>query len=119
MAGCLGVGWAAGIERLALLIDEPAPPPRPITLAPLGDKAEAIALGIAQSLRKAGFNIDLGFSGNLKRRMQRADKIKARAVVILGDNEIEKQIAAVRDLDTGEQVEVALGLLEERLKPFR
>ncbi len=114
-----GVGWAAGIERLALLIDEPAPPPRPITLAPLGDKAEAIALGIAQSLRKAGFNIDLGFSGNLKRRMQRADKIKARAVVILGDNEIEKQIAAVRDLDTGEQVEVALGLLEERLKPFR
>ena len=36
-----GVGWAAGIERLALLIAEPPPPPRPIALVPLGEAAEA------------------------------------------------------------------------------
>ena len=114
-----GVGWAAGIERLALLIDEPALPARPISLVPLGEAGEAMALKLAQSLRRAGFTIDLGYSGNIKRRLQRADKIKARAAVILGDNEIQRQVAALRDLDTGEQTEIPLAALEDRLAPFR
>jgi len=114
-----GVGWAAGIERLALLIEEPAPSPRPIALVPLGKEAELLALQLAQSLRRAGFSIELGYSGNLSRRMQRANKIKARAAVILGDNEIAKQVAAVRDLDSGEQSDVPLASLAERLAAFR
>ncbi len=114
-----GVGWAAGIERLALLIEEPSPPPRPIALVPLGKEAELLALQLAQSLRRAGFPIELGYSGNLSRRMQRANKIKARAAVILGDNEIAKQVAAVRDLDSGEQSDVPLASLAERLAAFR
>ena len=114
-----GVGWAAGIERLALLIDEPPSPPRPIALVPLGEAGERMALKLAQSLRRAGFTIDLGYSGNIKRRLQRADKIKARAAVILGDNELQREVAALRDLDTGEQSEVPLSGLEDRLAPFR
>jgi histidyl-tRNA synthetase len=70
-------------------------------------------------LRRAGFTIDLGFSGNLRRRLARADKIKARAAVIIGDNELAKNVAALRDLDTGEQADVPLAALEERLAPFR
>jgi len=114
-----GVGWAAGIERLALLIDEPAPPPRPIVLVPLGEAGEALTLTLAHSLRRSGFTIDLGYSGNLRRRLQRADKVKARVAVILGDNEIARNVAALRDLDTGEQSEVPLAALEDRLAPFR
>jgi histidyl-tRNA synthetase len=74
---------------------------------------------LAQSLRRAGLHIELGYSGNLSRRMQRANKIKARAAVILGDNEIERQAATVRDLDSGEQAEVPLASLAERLAAFR
>ncbi len=114
-----GVGWAAGIERLALLVAEPAPPARPIALVPLGQAGEVMALKLAQSLRRAGFTIDLGYSGNIKRRLQRADKIRARAAVILGDNELARQVAALRDLDTGEQTEIPLAALEDRLAPFR
>jgi histidyl-tRNA synthetase len=114
-----GVGWAAGIERLALLIEEPPAPPRPIALVPLGKPAEMLALRLAQSLRRAGFAIELGYSGNLKRRLQRANKINARAAVILGDDEIAKQAAAVRDLDSGEQAEIPLASLAERLAAFR
>jgi len=114
-----GVGWAAGIERLALLIEEPPAPPRPIALVPLGKPAEMLALRLAQSLRRAGFHIELGYSGNLKRRLQRANKINARAAVILGDDEIAKQAAAVRDLDSGEQAEVPLASLAEQLSAFR
>jgi histidyl-tRNA synthetase len=114
-----GVGWAAGIERLALLIEEPPAPPRPIALVPLGKPAEMLALRLAQSLRRAGFAIELGYSGNLKRRLQRANKLNARAAVILGDDEIAKQAAAVRDLDSGEQAEIPLASLTERLAAFR
>jgi histidyl-tRNA synthetase len=114
-----GVGWAAGVERLALLIDEPPPPPRPIALVPLGKQAETLALQLAQSLRRAGFYVELGYSGNLRRRLQRADKIKARAAVILGEDEIARQAAAVRDLDSGEQTEVPLDALSERLAAYR
>jgi histidyl-tRNA synthetase len=85
----------------------------------LGEAGEAMALKLAQSLRRAGFHIDLGYSGNIKRRLQRADKIKARAALILGDNELERQVAALRDLDTGEQTEIPLAALEDRLAPFR
>ncbi len=114
-----GIGWAAGIERLALLIDEPAGPQRPIVIVPLGEAGEAAGLTIAQSLRRAGFSVDLGYSGNLSRRMKRADKLNARAAIILGDNELARQVATLRDFDSGEQVEVPLSELEARLAPFR
>jgi histidyl-tRNA synthetase len=114
-----GVGWAAGIERLALLIAEPPPAPRPVAVVPLGVKAEEMALTLAHDLRRHGFAVDLGYSGNLRRRLSRADKINARAAIILGDNELERRAAGLRDLDTGEQVEVPLDRLMERLQAFR
>jgi histidyl-tRNA synthetase len=114
-----GVGWAAGIERLALLVAEPPPPPRPIAIVPLGTAAEETALTLAHELRRCGFAVDLGYSGNLRRRLSRADKIKARAAIIIGDNELVRRVAGLRDLDTGEQIEVPLDALRERLQAFR
>lgn len=106
-----GVGWAAGIERLSMMLGFEPEVARPIALAPLGDAAEAEALKLAHTLRKAGHTVDLGFSGNLKKRMVRANKINAAKVIILGDDELAKGVAAVRDLDSGEQAEVALSEL--------
>src|SRR5205807_6983839 len=70
-----GVGWAAGVERLALLIDEPPAPTRPIALLPLGEAAEQVALKLGEALRDAGLVVELTYSGNLQRRMRRADRI--------------------------------------------
>jgi len=114
-----GVGWAAGIERLALLIDEPTPPPRPIAVIPVGEKGEAAASKVAHELRGAGYVVDLGYSGNVARRMKRANKIGARAAVILGEDELARAAATLRDLDSGEQIEVPLDALKDRLAPFR
>lgn len=111
-----GVGWAAGIERLAMLIGEPPAPPRPIALVPIGEEAEALALRLAEDLRDAGLVVDLGYSGNVGRRMRRADRIGARAAVLLGDDEWARGAATVRDLDTGEQSEIAFDALAARLK---
>jgi histidyl-tRNA synthetase len=110
-----GVGWAAGIDRLAMLIAEPPAEPRPVALVPIGEEAETFALRLVEDLRDLGLVVDLGYTGNLARRMRRADRIGARAAVLLGEDELAKGVATVRDLDSGEQSEVALGDLPTRL----
>ena len=114
-----GVGWAAGIERLAMLMTEAPAARRPIAMVSMGAAAERQALLLAQTLRQAGFAVDLGYSGNLKKRMRRANKAGARAAVILGDDELARHSATVRDLESGEQELVSLNALSERLSRFR
>jgi histidyl-tRNA synthetase len=111
-----GVGWAAGIERLAMLIGEPPALARPIALVPLGEAAERAALKLGEALRDAGLVVELTYSGNLQRRMRRADRIGARAAVLIGDNELAQNAATLRDLDSGAQELVPLGDLPARLK---
>jgi len=110
-----GVGWAAGIERLALLLQEPPAPPRPIALVPLGEAAEGEALQIADRLRRAGQVVELTYGGNLKKRLKRANTVQARAAVLLGEEELARGEATVRDLDSGQQESVPLDALLARL----
>ena len=114
-----GTGWAAGIERLALMIAAPPPPVPAIAIIPVGDDAEAEAQAQAARLRHAGFTVDLGFSGNLKKRLDRANKANAAAAVILGPDELAKGAATVRDMETGEQTEVPLSSLQDHLARYR
>jgi len=106
-----GVGWAAGVERLALMVGQAPAGPRPIALIPMGDAAEAKCRALAQTLREAGIAVELGYSGNMKKRLKRADKANARMAVILGDDELANGVAQLRDLDSSEQREVALDQL--------
>ena len=55
-----------------------------------------------------GIAVEQDYRGNMKRRMQRANKLNARAAVIIGDDELAKGVAQLKDLDSGEQREVAL-----------
>ncbi len=114
-----GVGWAAGVERLVMLCEEPPPPPRPVALIPVGETAAARLLALAEELRASGLRVDLGYSGNLGRRMKRANRIAAAAAVIVGDDELARAAATVRDMETGEQDEVPLAALAERLARYR
>jgi histidyl-tRNA synthetase len=111
-----GIGWAGGIERLMMLSNEPAASPRPVAIAPLGPAAESRALGIARTLRRAGIAVEQDYRGNMKRRMQRANRLNARAAVILGDDELARDVVQLKDLDSGEQREVALEQLVDVLK---
>ena len=114
-----GTGWAAGVERLALMIAEPPGPARPVAVVPIGQAAEAEALSLVQRLRRADFTTDLGFSGNLKKRLKGANKANAVAAVIIGEDELAKGAATVRDMETGEQTEVKLSALEYHLARYR
>ena len=110
-----GVGWAAGVERLSLLAEPPAATIRPVALVPLGPAAEAEAMVLARRLRKAGVVVDLGYGGNLKKRMKRADRVGAAQAVIFGDDELARGAAQLKSLDDGAQTEVALADLVDRL----
>ncbi len=113
-----GIGWAGGIERLAMLAAADLPAPRPIAVVPIGEAAEQTALTLTQRLRHAGFRVELGYRGNLSKRMKRANKLAAAAAVLIGEDELARGAATLRDLDSGEQREVPLDGIEAALKPY-
>ncbi|HET9810334.1 MAG TPA: histidine--tRNA ligase [Sphingomicrobium sp.] len=109
------VGWAAGIERLAMLIDAP-PADRPsVVVVPLGDRAELAAGGILAGLRRAGVAADMAYRGNMKKRMGRANASGAAYALIIGDDELDRGEAQLKTLATGEQRAVSLDLLVEAI----
>ena len=110
------VGWAAGVERLAMLLPEAPPAPAPVAVVPVGEAAEPAAMDVVQALRRAGLRAEMAFRGNLKRRMERANRIGARAAVILGEAELARGVAQVKDLATGAQAEVPVAELADRLR---
>ncbi len=109
------VGWAAGIERLSMLLADTPAAPRPVAVIPMGDAAEPQALALLQALRRAGIRAEIAYRGNFKRRMERANRIFARAAIILGDDEIARGVGAVKDLATGAQTDIALDDIPRRL----
>ena len=114
-----GVGWAAGVERLSLLVEDGEPRRRPIALIPVGDAANTEMIKIAHGLRAAGFVIEMGYSGNLARRMKRADRLGAVAALLLGDDELARGTVTLRDMDSGEQSEVPLADIQAPLEKYR
>jgi len=113
-----GTGWAAGVERLAMMVNDKPKAKRPIAVVPAEDDAELDALKVTQSLRQEGFTVDLGFAGKFSKRMKRASKINAAAVVILREDAFKLGVATVRDFESGEE-EVSLASLADRLARYR
>ncbi len=111
-----GVGWAAGVERLAMLLEGPAVPTIDAVVVPLGEAAAERAQGVLADLRRAGVAADMTFKGNMKKRLAKADAQGARFAVILGDDELAKGVAAVKNLGAGTQHEIALDALAEALR---
>lgn len=109
------VGWAAGVDRLAMLLAATPAEAAPIAIIPVGDAAEAAALSALQALRRAGLRAEMAWRGNLKRRMERANKLGARAAIIIGEAELASGQAQVKMLATGAQEAVALDKLAAHL----
>src|SRR3569623_794227 len=105
------VGWAAGIERLSMML-EAAPANAPdAVLVPLGAADESAATGMIAGLRWAGIACDMAWRGNMKRRMARSDASGARYAIILGEDALARGSASLKKMKTGEQQAVALDAL--------
>jgi histidyl-tRNA synthetase len=118
-----GTGFAIGMERLILLLDDKAEPLKHSTrlfVASLGDQAKNMGFPLVQKLRLAGLFVEMDYeSKSLKAQMRRADKLGATHVLILGEDELAKGVAVIRDMGAGTQEEISLeGLSRQLLSRF-
>ena len=101
-----GVGWAAGVERLAMLVGETVPASPKVAIVTADDAAQKAAFGLTETLRDAGIDIDLPIGGSMGKKLKKADKAGIRLVVIMGSDELAKNIVLLRDLSDGSQQEL-------------
>jgi histidyl-tRNA synthetase len=113
------VGFGGGIERLMALHDANIEDKRPVAIIPIGEKAENEAVVLASVLRGEGFYIELGYKGNVKKRMQKANGMNAVAGIIFGDDEIAAGRVKLKDFDSGAEVEVTAANLSDVLGKYR
>jgi histidyl-tRNA synthetase len=81
----------------------------------MGEAAEARVQELSNTLRRADVAVDVAYGGTMKKRMKRANTVNASHAVILGDDELARNEATVRDLDSGEQQAVSLDTLVSML----
>lgn len=110
-----GVGWASGMERLALLIDANSFIQKsPLwVILPAEERAEAFCMKLAFDLRKQGRRVEILSSGNMGKRMKKADKLGAKKALIIGGTELDTSTVTIKDLTSGAQSTANLHELEK------
>lgn len=114
------LGFAMGLERILILMEKqgcefPQDTVADVYIAPMGEKASAEAIKLCNELRDEGFIAVTDLSGRgLKAQMKYANKIGAKYSIVIGDNELEKKKATLKNMLTGEQKEVSIpdGLID-------
>ncbi len=111
-----GVGFGMGMERVLMVLQEEGlleafqdRPRMDAFVATMGEVARPVGLRLLYELRSAGISADLDYLGrSLKAQMKLAGKQSARYVIILGENEVQSGVAAVKNMDAGTQESVPL-----------
>ena len=108
------LGFGMGLERLILTMEKQGcdfmiPDKADLYIATMGDKAFEKALKIAVELREEGFFVEYDLVGRgIKPQMKYADKIGAKFVMVLGDDEVQSGNAKLKNMETGEQTDIKL-----------
>ena len=104
-----GVGFACGMERLALLMKSPDPKKPDFYTVSLDPSCYGLAYRVSRGLRLAGLTGELGYaSSSMKAAMRQAGKSGARYAIIIGSDELARNVCAVKNMDNGNQEEVAV-----------
>ena len=116
-----GIGFGLGIERLLLEMESqgiqvPEPSGMDLYVATIGDKAESFAQQLVYKLRSQGVGAEYDHMGrSLKAQMKYADKTGFSYIIVVGDDEIESNKAVLKNMKTGDQKDVSLDSIVDRL----
>ena len=114
------VGFAMGLERLLLALgpERPAlPPAAQVALVARGAEAHDVAVPLTRELRQAGISVELDHrGGSVKSQMKRANRLGCLAVLLLGEDELSRQAAVLRDMADSSQDEVPLDQVVSRVR---
>ena len=116
------IGFAIGVERLVMLLPEEKNYLRypDVFIAALGEEAQRKGFALAQELRDAGVWVELDYEGkSLKSQMRKAGRFRTPWVVILGEEELKKDKAVLRDMAAKGQEEVPLTEILARIRRGR
>ncbi len=108
------LGFGMGIERLILLMESqniefPSKPKCEVFFAAMGEKALQKAIELAELLISCGITADYDICGRgLKAQLKYASKIGAENTVVIGDNELETMVAEIKNMSSGEKIEISL-----------
>ena len=114
-----GIGWAAGIERLEMLLKDFPKKRRPISIVPGDPSLNEKASIISNDLRQSGYTIDFAYSGNMKKRLKNSNKVNACACIILDKEAFKNGNCIIRDMDRGEQILIDSNNLSYHLKKYK
>ncbi|WP_226037002.1 histidine--tRNA ligase [Aquibacillus saliphilus] len=117
-----GIGFALSVERLLMALEAeqvhlPVDDNLDCYFVTLGEKADAEAIRLTYTLRKAGIQVDKDYqSRKFKAQFKAADRLNAKYVIVLGETELENNIVNVKDMHSGEQEEVSINNLVSYLQ---
>ena len=98
-----GVGWAGGVERLIMLMDDIKSLQKTIHLIIINESFREYGLNVANQLRSKNINIHLDYKYNLKKSLSNASKLGSRYVIIIGEEEVQKNLCTLKDLNKNVQ----------------
>lgn len=101
-----GVGWAAGTDRLALLLEEPSTKHSTIAVISTDPTGDQETLPILNELRQNGIAAQPIYKGNISKKMKKANKRECSWSLIIGESEKQKNIVILKNLSNGEQKEI-------------
>ena len=111
-----GVGWAAGIERLALMVQSEFVSKPDVVLIGLSENINYLLLTMMNQLIKEGLKVEIIYTGSISKKFKRAHKIKASYALVLGEEEVEKQIIKLKNLSSGHEELMSLSKATKIMK---
>jgi len=110
-------GFGLGFDRLLLASDvEAEGPPSDVHVIPIGDEAEGPATRVVSDLREAGLSVTVDLRGrSIGKNLDYVDRLGIPKAILLGSEELEDEVATVKDMASGEQEEVPLSALATAL----
>ena len=113
-----GVGWAAGIERLSLLIPTHFTSNPDVVLIGVSEEFNFLLLPLMQRLIKEAFRVEVLYAGNISKKLKRANKIKASFAIILGEEEVKMKVLKLKNLVTGSEEHMSIDTAVKIIKEF-
>jgi histidyl-tRNA synthetase len=113
-----GIGFAVGVERLLACLPDNRKNifPMDLFIAALGERAQKMAFGLTNELRRAGISTEMDYSDkSLKSQMKRADKLNTSFTLIIGDKEIDEKRVELRNMNTKNQQVLPMNNLRDTI----
>lgn len=109
------IGFAAGLERLAMLLDDGEEQTPDVAIVALGEEVQAYSMQVAEGLRRHGLSVVHCGGGGAKRQFRQADREKARFVAVIGEDELRDSGLSLKDMQSGEQQACSLDEAARRI----